>query len=90
MKEDQDAPTRGRQRIQFWKLGLGLLLVFAEIKTLLTPDSEFPQALRYANITQQVSGYVVSGIIFVVGAFLIVSGVKSALPRQSNREESEP
>ena len=78
------------RRIQFWKLGLGLLLVFGEIKTLLTPDGDIPSELRYTSTTQQYSGYAVSAAILVVGILLVVSGVRSAWPRPSGKADREP
>ena len=64
-------------KISWWKVAVGLVLVVVEIKNWLTPNQDFPKALRASNETQQGAIYAVSCVIFLVGVGFIVAGLRA-------------
>jgi hypothetical protein len=73
-------PPRPR-RIAFWKLGLGAFLLIGQIKSLLFPDPNLPDALKASNPTQQLGMVAVGVVLCVAGVWLLYSGIRSAWPR---------
>jgi hypothetical protein len=64
-------------KISYWKVALGLILVLVEIKNLLAPNQDFPDALKASNETQLGAIYFVSCVILLVGIGFIVAGLRA-------------
>jgi hypothetical protein len=79
---DETAPPRPL-KISWWRVAVGLILVLVEIKNWLTPNQDFPDALRASNETQQGAIYLVSCVIFLVGIGFIVAGLRSLWLKRS-------
>jgi uncharacterized membrane protein YcjF (UPF0283 family) len=79
---DEAAPPRPL-KISWWRVAVGLILVLVEIKNWLTPNQDFPDALRASNETQQGAIYLVSCVIFLVGIGFIVAGLRSLWLKRS-------
>jgi hypothetical protein len=76
MPENGETRAQKRLKVSWWKLAVGLILVVTEIKNWLTPNQDFPEALKAANETQQGTIFVVSCATFLVGLAFIVAGLR--------------
>ncbi len=77
MPEHDEIIPRKPLKISWWKLAIGLFLVLVEIRNWLTPDQDFPEALRASNVTQQGAILLTSFAIFIVGIGFIVAGIRA-------------
>ena len=60
-----------------WKLAVGLILVFLQVNSWLTPNRDVPAVLQYSNDTQRLAGTVTQFLIFLLGIGLILSWLRA-------------
>jgi hypothetical protein len=83
---DAEMNRQPSRKVSFWKLGLGLLLILAEVKSWLTPDDSLPDALKYANATQQIAGRLVSIAVLAAGVLLVFFGLRAIWSRGTQKD----
>ena len=67
-----------RQSYTWWKIVLGTVLIYINVKFLLLPHS---QAFQPDDRTQAVVLLVITGAMILVGGWLLVSGVRAGRPK---------
>jgi hypothetical protein len=83
MPEKDENTAQKPLRISWWKLAVGLVLVLIEVKNWLTPNQDFPDALKASNETQQGAIYLVSFAIFLVGIGFVIAGLRAIWLKRS-------
>jgi len=73
---DENLAKKG-PKISWWKIAVGIFLVFVDLRSWLTPNQDYPAALRASNETQQGSIFLVYSVIFLVGLGFPVAGLRS-------------
>jgi hypothetical protein len=81
MENNQQLSSQKPRKISWWKIAVGSLLFFIEIRILVFPDPNIPEALKPSNQTQQQAAFFTSCVICLIGLALIISGIRSAWPR---------
>jgi len=81
MEDDQQLSPQNPRKISWWKIAVGSLLFFIEIRILVFPNPNIPEALKPTNQTQQQAAFFTTCVICLIGLTLIISGIRSAWPR---------
>lgn len=83
MPDKEDNISQKTLGISWWKLAIGLILAFIEVKSWLMPERNFPEALRASNETQEAAIYLVSCAIFLIGLGFVVAGLRGLWRKNS-------
>jgi uncharacterized membrane protein HdeD (DUF308 family) len=85
MPEQTTNEVQSEKRVKnpWWRLAIGVLLLYAGVKSLFVQDPNLPAELQYSNLTQRVSGDIVQVVLCLVGIWLIIAGIQILRKSQS-------
>jgi uncharacterized membrane protein HdeD (DUF308 family) len=86
MQDQTTEKVQSNKRVKdpWWRFALGVLLLYAGVKSLFIPDPNMPIELQYSNLTQKISGDLFQVVVCLVGIWLIIGGIIILRKKQAN------
>jgi hypothetical protein len=77
MDEVSEKRTDGKRKISWWKVAVGVVLVFGSINGIFFADPRIPEVLKTSNESQQSGAFLAMAVLFILGLGFLVAGLRS-------------